>query len=49
MKQFNVIYVNEGLERNQVYAESADYDFVMDYISQRCENARVWGRVQSRQ
>ena len=42
VKQFDVIHVSEGLERNQVYAEDADYDFVMDYISQRCENARVY-------
>ena len=32
----NVIYVNETLSRNQVYAEDEDFDFVRDYIIAHC-------------
>ena len=28
----HTIYVNELLSRNQVYAEDADFDFVLNYI-----------------
>lgn len=31
----HTIYVNEMLEKNQVYAEPADFDFVLDHISAR--------------
>lgn len=41
-RQLNTIYLNEGLEHNQIYAADADYDFVMDYISQRCDNAKIY-------
>ena len=36
-----VIKVNKLLDHNQVYVEPADYDFVFNYISQRCVNAKV--------
>lgn len=37
----HVIYVNENLSYNQVYASSADFDFVCDYILKRCKKAKV--------
>ncbi len=37
----HVIYVNENLSYNQVYASSADFDFVCDYILSRCKKAKV--------
>ena len=40
-KSRNVIYMNETLEHGQIYADDADYDFVLDFISQRCENAKI--------
>lgn len=36
-----VIKVNKLLDHNQIYAEPSDYDFVFNYISQRCVNAKV--------
>lgn len=36
----HVIYVNQTLDHNQVYAEDADFDFVRDYIIRRCVNAK---------
>lgn len=35
------IKVNEVLDKNQVYVDQEDYDFVYDYIVRRCPNARV--------
>ena len=40
-KGFNTIKVNETLEKNQVYASDGDYEFVWDYITSRCKNARI--------
>jgi hypothetical protein len=37
----NVIYINENLTRNQVYADSADFAFIRDHIISRCKKARV--------
>jgi hypothetical protein len=37
----NVIYLNENLTRNQVYAEAADFNFIRDHIISRCKKARV--------
>lgn len=37
----HVIYVNENLSYNQIYASSADFDFVCDYIVSRCKKAKV--------
>ena len=34
-RKLNTIYVNGILEKNQVYAEPADYEFVLAYISAR--------------
>ena len=36
-----LIEVNEPVEKNQVYAEDADYEFVWNYITSRCPNAKV--------
>jgi hypothetical protein len=37
----HVIYVNEKLSRNQVYADSADFAFVSNTIISRCKKAKV--------
>lgn len=37
----HVIYVNEKLSHNQVYAEPADFAFVRDTIISRCKKAKV--------
>ena len=37
----HVIYVNEKLSHNQVYADSADFAFVRDAIINRCQKAKV--------
>ena len=37
----NVIYLNESLTRNQVYADAADFSFIRDHIISRCKKARV--------
>ena len=42
-RSMNVIKVNHLFEHNQVYAEKADYDFVWNYITGRCANARISG------
>ncbi len=39
----HTIKVNESLEKNQIYAEGTDYDFVWNYITRRCPNAKVSG------
>ncbi len=36
-----VIKVNKLLDHNQVYVEPSDYDFVFNYIAERCVNAKV--------
>ena len=38
-----VIKVNEPFAKNQVYAEKGDYDFVYNYIRERCPNAKIRG------
>ncbi|MBQ6555473.1 MAG: zinc ribbon domain-containing protein [Firmicutes bacterium] len=35
VKRRNVIYVNELLDKNQIYAAKEDFDFVLDYILAR--------------
>lgn len=35
-RRFNYIKLNERLFRNQVYCDEADFDFVYNYIKQRC-------------
>ena len=37
----HVIYVNEKLSHNQVYAVPEDFIFVRDYIINRCSQAKV--------
>jgi hypothetical protein len=37
----NVIYLNQALERNQVYAEPDSFQQVADYIVKRCPKATV--------
>ncbi len=37
----HTIKVNEVMEKNQVYADDADFDFVWDYITRRCTNAKI--------
>ena len=41
-KSRHVIYLNETLERGQIYAEDPDFDFVFDFISTRCTNAKIY-------
>ena len=43
VRRRHVIYVNQTLEHNQVYAEDADFDFVRDYIVSHCPGAKVIG------
>ncbi|MBQ9642956.1 MAG: hypothetical protein IJV26_02835 [Lachnospiraceae bacterium] len=40
----NVIYVNQLLEHNQIYAADADYDFVLKYI---CEHVPETAQIRS--
>ncbi len=35
-----LIKLNEVLERNQIYTEKEDFDFVKNYISERCKNVK---------
>ena len=37
----HTIHVNQLLEKNQVYAEDADFDFVEQFIRERCKNAKL--------
>ena len=37
----NTIYVNQLLEHNQIYADGADFDFVLDFLIKHCPNAKV--------
>jgi len=37
----HVIYVNEKLSHNQIYADPEDFIFVRDYIINRCSKAKV--------
>ncbi len=37
----NVIYVNEQFSRNQIYADPADFAFVIEHIISRCTKAKV--------
>ena len=36
----HLIKVNETLNKNQVYAATEDFDFVLDWIRTRCINAK---------
>ena len=37
----HLIKVNQRLDRNQIYAGPEDYDFVWNYITERCVNAKI--------
>jgi len=37
----HVIYVNEKLSLNQIYADSGDFVFISEYIINRCKKAKV--------
>lgn len=37
----NTIHVNQLFDKNQVYAEEADFDFVEKFIVERCTNAKI--------
>lgn len=39
-RRLHLIRVNQLLERNQVYVEDADYEFVWNYITERCAKAK---------
>ena len=41
VRRRHVIYLNQMLEHNQVYAEEADFDFVEGFIKERCVNAKI--------
>ena len=41
VRRRHVIYINQLLEHNQVYAEDADFDFVETFILDHCPNAKV--------
>ena len=40
-KSRNVIYVNESLEKNQIYIPDSDFDFVADFIISHSKKAAV--------
>ncbi len=40
-KHRHTIHVNQALNKNQVYAEDADFDFVADFLKEHCTNAKV--------
>ena len=44
VRRRQVIYVNQLLGHNQVYAEPEDFDFVRNWIADHCPNAKVRGR-----
>ncbi len=41
VRKRNVIYVNEAVQKNQVYAADEDFDFVVNYIASHCINAKI--------
>jgi len=40
-KKRSLINVNETLFKNQVYADGEDFDFVLDYITKHCPQAKI--------
>ncbi len=41
IRRYDLIKVNGRIGKNQVYAEDVDYDFVWQYITSRCPNAKI--------
>ena len=41
VRWMNTIMVNEFMSRNRVYVDKDDFEFVYDYISSRCKNAKI--------
>lgn len=41
VRRRDVIYVNQLLEHNQIYAEDEDFDFVEKFIKDRCPKAKM--------
>ena len=37
----HTIHVDQLLDKNQVYAENADFDFVEQFIRERCVKAKI--------
>ena len=40
-RRWNTIHVNQLLDKNQVYAGDADFDFVEQFITARCKKAKI--------
>lgn len=40
-RKHHTIKVNQKLSKNQIYVSAEDYDFVCEYISSRCPNAKI--------
>lgn len=40
-RKWNTIHVNQLLDKNQVYAEDGDFDFVEKFIKDRCVKAKI--------
>ncbi len=40
-RRFNTIKVNQLLDHNQIYVYTEDYDFVWNYITERCTKAKI--------
>lgn len=41
VKSRHVIYVNQVLGHNQVYADDADFDLVRNHIVEHCPNPKI--------
>lgn len=41
LRRRNTIKVNQLLAKNQVYVDKADYDFVWEFITSHCPNAKI--------
>ena len=42
-RRWNTIHVNQKLDKNQVYAENVDFDFVENFLKEHCKNAKITG------
>ena len=40
IKKYHVIKVNESFEKNQIYVDDEDFDFVYEFIRSRCPKAK---------